>query len=81
MVARCRSSVVGIATALLVGRSVVRNPAEVRFFSSSPNRLVRLWGPPNTLFNGYQGQSGRYVKLTTYYYLVPRLRMGGVILT
>jgi hypothetical protein len=44
---------------------------------SSPSHPDWLWGLPNLLCNGYQGlfprgQSGRDVKLTTHFQLVPR---------
>jgi hypothetical protein len=45
-----------------------------------------LWGPPNLLSNGYQGQAlspwgenGWGVKLTTHLHLLPRSRMRGAI--
>jgi hypothetical protein len=42
------------------------------------------WGPPSLLSNGYQelfpwGWSGRGVKLTTHFHLVPRSRIRGAI--
>jgi hypothetical protein len=53
-------------------------------FSSSPNRLDRLWGPPILLSNGYwglfpQGYSGRGVKLSTHLQLNPTSRKCGSI--
>jgi hypothetical protein len=37
---------------------------------SSAERPERLFGPTNHLFRGYEGQSGRKAKLTTYLHLV-----------
>jgi hypothetical protein len=64
---RSRDSVVGIATCYgLDNRGVgVRVPVGSRIFSS-PYRPDRLWGPLNLLSNGYRGQSGLGVKLTTH---------------
>jgi hypothetical protein len=56
-----RDSVVGIATSYgMDDREVgVRVPVWSRiFFSPSrPDRLWRLWGPPNLLYNGYRGKA------------------------
>jgi hypothetical protein len=51
-----RDSVEGIATSYrLDDRGIgFRGPVWLRIFSS-PCRPDRLWGPPNLLFNGYQG--------------------------
>jgi hypothetical protein len=57
----------------------------------SPQRPVRLRGPPSLLFYGFRGKSGRGVKLTTHFHLVLRsrileiylrspIRLGGVVL-
>jgi hypothetical protein len=48
-------------------------PGSVRFspFSQLP---VRLWGSPTLLSSGYRVLSGRGVKLTTHFHLVPRPR-------
>jgi hypothetical protein len=75
-----RDSVVTIATAYgLDDRRVgVRVPVGSRIFSS-PCRPDGLWGPPSLLFNGYRRQSGRGVKLTTHFQLVPRSRKCGSI--
>jgi hypothetical protein len=53
-------------------------------FFSSPPCPDRIWGVPSLLSNGYQGlfpwgQSGRGVKLTTHFHLVPRSRMHRII--
>jgi hypothetical protein len=53
-------------------------------FFSPPRRSDRLWGPSNLVSNCYRGSfprgwSGRSVKLTTHFYLVPRLRIHGPI--
>jgi len=48
-------------------------------FFSSPRRPNRFWGPPDVLYNGYRGQRGRGMKLTTHLILVPRSRMRGAI--
>ena len=57
----------GIVTRLRAGRSGVR-----------PDRL---WGPHSLLFNACRGScpSGRWVMLTTYLHLAPRLRMSRAI--
>jgi hypothetical protein len=49
---------------------------------SSPRLPDRSWGPPNLLPNGHRGlfplgESGRGVKLTTHFQLVPRSRKYG----
>jgi hypothetical protein len=82
---RGRDSVAGIETGYgLDDRGVgVRVPIGSRIFSS-PRRPDRLWGPPNFLSNGYRvlfprGESGRGVKLTTPFQLVPRSRKIGSI--
>jgi hypothetical protein len=75
-----RGGLVGIATGYgLDDRGVgVRVQAESRIFTS-PYPPDRLWGPPKLLSNGYrvvfpQGKSGKAVKLTTHFQLVPRSR-------
>jgi hypothetical protein len=72
---RSRDSVVGIATGYgQDDRSAwVRVPVGSRI-SSSPRRPDRLWGPPNLPSNGYRGQSGPGVKLTTHLQIVTRSR-------
>jgi hypothetical protein len=69
-----RDSSVGIATGWTAR---VRFPARFIF---SPQRPLRLWGPPSLLSNGYRGlflrgQSSRGLNLTTHLHLVPRSRM------
>jgi hypothetical protein len=61
----------------------VRVPVGSRIFSS-PRRPYWLWDPPSLLSNGYQGlfprgESGRGMKLTTHFQLVPRSRKCGYI--
>jgi hypothetical protein len=56
----------------------------VRAKDSSPKYPDRFWGPLSLLYNWYgrffqESKSGREVKLTTHLYLVPKLRMSGVI--
>jgi hypothetical protein len=59
------------------------NPGNWKRLLSSPKCPDRLWGPPNLLVNGYRGsfpgKIDREVQLTTYLYLVPRLRISGSI--
>jgi hypothetical protein len=64
--------VVGIATGYgLDDRGVgVRVLVESRIFSTA-RRPDRLWGPPSFLSNGYRGKSGRGVKMTIHFQLVP----------
>jgi hypothetical protein len=50
-------------------------PGSARFFSSS-KRPDRPLSPPK----GYQGQSGRGIKLATHFHLVPRSRMAELCL-
>jgi hypothetical protein len=79
-----RDGSVGIATGYdLDDRGVrIRVPVRVRIFTSC--HADRLWGPPIFLSNVYRGlfpgeQSGRGVKLTTHFQLVPRTRKCGSI--
>jgi hypothetical protein len=44
-------------------------------FSSTPQLPDQLSGPSSLLCDGYQGLSGRGVKLTTNFHLVPRSTM------
>jgi hypothetical protein len=81
----CWESVVGIATGYgLDDRGIgVRVPVVSRIFSS-PRRPDRLLDPFNLLYDGYRGLfprevSGRGVKLTTHFQLVPRSRTCGFI--
>jgi hypothetical protein len=80
-----QDSVVVIATGCGLDDEGVRVlvPVGSRIFSS-PRCPGRLWGSPSLLSNGYwglfaQGQSGRGVKLTTHFQLVPRSRKCGSI--
>ena len=57
-------------------------PGRSERFTSFPERPDGLWGRTSFLFNGYRGfsprgVSGRDVKLTAHFHLVPRLRMRG----
>jgi len=51
-----------------------RQEQGIFLFSKRPNRL-RV--PPNLLFNGYRGKSGRDVKFTTRIHLAQKLTIGG----
>jgi hypothetical protein len=75
-----RDSSVGIATGYgLDDRRIgVRVQLESRIFTS-PCRSDRLWGPHNLLSNGYRGLSGRDMKPTIHFQLVPRSRKRGSI--
>jgi len=64
-------SELGILYSVRYSVFLVQLPAdETMDFFSSPPRPVQLWGPLSLLSNRYwglltQGQSGRFVKLTT----------------
>jgi hypothetical protein len=60
------------------------SPCMGREFFSLSLRSDRFWGPQSLLSNGLQrlfpwGQSGRGVKLTTHFHLIPTSRMRGAI--
>jgi hypothetical protein len=67
-------SSVGIATGYRLDERGSISGTDTMFFSS-PQRADQLWGPLSLLSNGYRGQCGRGVKLTTNLLVVPRSRM------
>ena len=80
---RLQGGSVGLAKVLLAGRLGGSKPRRSKKFFSSPNRPEGTWAPPYLPFNIYflipRGQSGRNVNLSTYCFLVPDLRISGVI--
>ena len=76
--------VVSIETWLWSGRSGVRIPAGLRYFSLSENCPDWPLSTPSTLFKGnrvfFRGKCTRRAMLTTDFHLAPRLRMNGAVL-